>query len=1798
SGASQTKRDDLGRYRWSDTAGGLERGEESSSPGSHYDGRLRRLYPRSSSTLTPLPQAEVSLENPEQSPLLTLPLRRPRDAKRGQLGLLATKRQSVWLMLPAIIMNAHAMKNMRLMMKGYARGQLELPATKRRSVLFMPAAKTTIAHAKQGSRRMTEDYARGQLELFAPNRRNVWLMPIALMVNAHAMKDMSLIQVGYVVGDTDALDLLDQLTDEIENIGDGRELTGDEIGDLVDLLDDLFEDFFLNFTNSSDAQSRSHGFLTNFTRVIDEALLSFNGWLSLAPYGLKLSSKLLEWGEELQFRNTTTALIVEVGSGKMENLTGPIVFPSSDRDTYFELPLPLSFRDNGRGKLHLCRFQEEKAVNSKLLTFALKLNETVILTDPATLTFRNSRVPQTPLYKDIWRDLHEGEDPAFIPRTQQCAFWNFNGTGFWDKEGLQEVSSDNEYTVCRTYHLTNFAVLMSLHGYVGRGWILELFTMTLLPCSIICLAMAIFLFQKSKKSTKEQNLGLNIHQQLCFWLLLGYLLVFLVIDRRFFLIPPMVCEISAVFLHFVFLSCFAWMALEGWRLHTLLHMVKRMNLSLRVNLLVGYSAPVFVVGITAAVSFGTQTHGYGEGEFCWLSSPYYIWTFAAPVLFVLVANSILMIRVIKKARALSRLPTGMQRHQVQRSHKSSMVRILSLSSLLGIGWLFGVLQMEVSPAFSYLFVLINGSQGIGIFIFYCYRQPDMRDKLKRYLKVNILSYIFRHGPPKNKDKVSKFQRIKETASSAPIGMDSSNATTLKEDLGDECEPGPQACKPDNSECVASDGEPGTFTCQCKHGFLEENGEDCKIAAGGDCQNNNDCVKHADCKNHGGGQKSCECDEGSVEEAGRCKVPPGGNCEGDEDCVENAKCSDGECRCGAGFAEQDQRCVPDDGPGLGEPCDLASGNCAADNAVCDPASSTCRCEGGYIQDGGACRRPNLGEECTAAIGCANPNAECIASGETSTCQCSQGFALDETECKVEVGGPCTDDGDCVDNADCEEDDGQEICGCKNHYIEEGGRCKVGLGEKCDSSEECLQNAECLGPNMKCHCSEGFVEQDDHCVVRLRYLSDDIRQWLPTRWTPFDSVMRLQGSLTHNGIQQINCGMSTSLMNRFRKLMRFGKALMLTKAPFEMRLEFFLMPANGPGLGEPCDPASGNCATDNAFCDPASSTCRCEGGYIQVGDACTLDENPGHGGGGIGEMCRVDDDCKRDGHLACNLALFKCDCADGFIFNTDILVCVTGRKGLGDACTNDGDCNGNLHYHCDEAMKICTCGDGYRLDVETLQCEKSPGGLGDECATEEDCDADFHLGCHAGLGKCDCVDGFSLESLTFRCVPNLARSHLEPTPTGVGRAVSSHHERTLTTSPSTLHCARLDAARFVSAGYDVLEAREQTGDRARRIADTSGARDKVYQFMALDGLESHGSQRVAIAHPSPFVPDSPDAPTSLKSDRTVCLVQHGAWDPGEGEFGDPCLEDADCDKDENLACNVTAFRCECARGFVFRGDFGMCVVTDLQTHFEELGRWLPGSIPLFLGFVRKPKPFHEFAETGDGCSLFVQEGSQDSHLGELGDPCQRDEDCRSDEYLVCDMDHYVCNCPEGSLFDGDIRQCVLEESWEPSEGQFGYPCLEDKDCDEYEALVCSMEISRCVCADGYVLNVDTLTCEFDESWEASEGQYGFPCQDDEDCGEDEALVCNAELFRCDCADGYVFDADTLTCESMLDREVRTLLTVLHTMETYIVAAMEIYDLPLEEVIVRWTPALPFPEPRSSRKASGAPHGGSQVNRIAIK
>ncbi|CAG0902962.1 unnamed protein product [Darwinula stevensoni] len=299
-----------------------------------------------------------------------------------------------------------------------------------------------------------------------------------------------------------------------------------------------------------------HGYVENRTGTFTKLLTN------VTNYSLRLSDTLMtEFQEELKFTDAKSTFLIELYWQKKGPGAPTLKFPRSESKTYLNLPRTFESELVGDGYsyigllFHVRNIKElmpgrqnvlgeEKTVNSKLLSLAIKASETFHLTDPVTLVMENLDPPQDPPYKEIWRDLHEGEHPTIVPQSHRCSFWNFSELGRWDMADCREVSSERHLTVCECSHLTNFGVLMDLHGYVVG------------------------------------------------------------------------CAISGVFLHFVFLSAFMWIALEGLFIYRQLVLVlpTGSNISTRAYFIIGYAVPSVIVGITAAVSFGTNTYGYGAGE--------------------------------------------------------------------------------------------------------------------------------------------------------------------------------------------------------------------------------------------------------------------------------------------------------------------------------------------------------------------------------------------------------------------------------------------------------------------------------------------------------------------------------------------------------------------------------------------------------------------------------------------------------------------------------------------------------------------------------------------------------------------------------------------------------------------------------------------------------------------------------------------------------------------------------------------------------------------------------------------------------------------------------------------------------------------------------------------------------------------------------------------------------------------------------------------------------------------------------
>ena len=101
--------------------------------------------------------------------------------------------------------------------------------------------------------------------------------------------------------------------------------------------------------------------------------------------------------------------------------------------------------------------------------------------------------------------------------------------------------------------------------------------------------------------------------------------------------------------------------------------------------------------------------GYG-GNLCYLSSNLnQVLTFLVPLSILLVSNMLLFILVVYKINRAAAVKA--------KKEKSFLLIYARLSSLTGITWIVGYLQLLLShEVFEYLFILFNASQGIFIMI--------------------------------------------------------------------------------------------------------------------------------------------------------------------------------------------------------------------------------------------------------------------------------------------------------------------------------------------------------------------------------------------------------------------------------------------------------------------------------------------------------------------------------------------------------------------------------------------------------------------------------------------------------------------------------------------------------------------------------------------------------------------------------------------------------------------------------------------------------------------------------------------------------------------------------------------------------------------------------------------------------------------------------------------------------------------------------------------------------------------------
>lgn len=362
-------------------------------------------------------------------------------------------------------------------------------------------------------------------------------------------------------------------------------------------------------------------------------------------------------------------------------------------------------KENEQGK-------EAPSINSAVVSLNLRPLTTKKFKEPVIITLRHTV---------------DSEGRSSKP---SCVFLETDKNESWSDAGCHANSTNSSHTVCHCYHLTSFAVLMSVKqdiSSISKAHQLALSLITYIGVSIsivaLCLAFLTFYFFRFSKSGRT-----FIHKNLAVSLIFAQAIFLFGINKT---ANELVCKGIAIALHYFFLVSFAWMALEGVMLYLMLvkvfHTKTAPTKSKKIFFCLGWGVPVIIV-VTSGVMFHK---GYGTPSYCWLSLDRgFIWSFVGPVLSVLAFNFICLGMTFRVMATSGPSSNKKRTSRIRRWSKACML----LTCILGLTWLFGVFYINQESLFmAYFFTIFNTLQGLFIFLFHCIGDEKVRREYRRVL---------------------------------------------------------------------------------------------------------------------------------------------------------------------------------------------------------------------------------------------------------------------------------------------------------------------------------------------------------------------------------------------------------------------------------------------------------------------------------------------------------------------------------------------------------------------------------------------------------------------------------------------------------------------------------------------------------------------------------------------------------------------------------------------------------------------------------------------------------------------------------------------------------------------------------------------------------------------------------------------------------------------------------------------------------------------------------------------------------
>ncbi|XP_033109165.1 adhesion G protein-coupled receptor L2-like [Anneissia japonica] len=330
----------------------------------------------------------------------------------------------------------------------------------------------------------------------------------------------------------------------------------------------------------------------------------------------------------------------------------------------------------------------------------------------------------------IFQKMETYTENEAVDKEPTCLFFN-ETQKTWSDEGVITTDHSQDKVSCFSDHITSFSVLMKVTKAEGNKT-LSLISGVCVSLSLIALVVSLIVYCLFLELWK--SLRVSIHKNLVVNMILMQSLFIFGIDKTGHKIG---CAVVSVLLHFTALNTFTWMFGEAvYLLFKVSTSAPSQHNQLRNYMAVCYGIPLIIVAISSA---GIPS-GHNHDDICWLGQERgMIWAFVAPAISIAMVNTGIMcivLRIIyKRAGNMVGKPAA-ERTKFKQLRKTTRATIMLLP-LMGTTWLFGPFAANFDTVFlDYVFNLLNGCQGIFIFLIYCVFDNETKECFKKRFKKN------------------------------------------------------------------------------------------------------------------------------------------------------------------------------------------------------------------------------------------------------------------------------------------------------------------------------------------------------------------------------------------------------------------------------------------------------------------------------------------------------------------------------------------------------------------------------------------------------------------------------------------------------------------------------------------------------------------------------------------------------------------------------------------------------------------------------------------------------------------------------------------------------------------------------------------------------------------------------------------------------------------------------------------------------------------------------------------------------